>query len=583
MVSELSEPIPSAGIAAALHVRVAGASVSFGDRRVLTDVSFTISGGERLGLIGENGSGKSTLLQVIAGVIEPDAGTVQISVPGGHDVRLGLLHQQPPFVPSATVTEALNDAVAPVRAAAAAVDRTADAMAAAPTSEAAAQAYAGALEEAERLNVWDIDSRVEEMLAGLGLAGLPRDRRTEHLSGGQRARLAVAWLLLSHPDVLLLDEPTNHLDDEATEYLRASLTVWNGPVLMASHDRAFLDETVTGLVDLDPAPIRWTAGEQLIGDGTGSGIGVARFTGSYTDYLQHRAAARTRWISQFQSEQAELKRLTASVRESHSVGHQGRESRTEGGIARKFYADRNAKVVSRRVNDARAKLEDLRERQIRKPPKDLSFNGLTAAVPDAKAWPTRPGAILVATNIIVEGRLPATSIGVGAGQKWLITGPNGSGKSTLFHVLAGNLNPDSGSVTRIGSARSRLLAQEVVLPDPNHRGPTRTVRQTYNDLVGPELAERVPLSTFGLIARRDENCLVGLLSVGQQQRLALATILADPPEILLLDEPTSHLSLALVTELEAAISDYPGAVLIASHDRWLRRRWTDELLELGEV
>ncbi len=575
--------LSSAASTAAAHVRVDGVSVSFGERRVLTDVSFTISGGERLGLIGENGSGKSTLLQVIAGLIEPDAGTVQISVPGGHDARLGLLHQEPPFAPTATVTEALNDAVAPVLAAAAALDRAADAMTAAPTDETAIQTYADALEKAERLSVWDIDARVEETLAGLGLASLPRNRRTAQLSGGQRARLALAWLLLSHPDLLLLDEPTNHLDDAAAEHLCSSLAAWNDPVLIASHDRAFLDETVTGLADLDPAPIPQMLGKQLLGDDTGSGIGVTRFTGSYTEFRQYRADARARWVTQFQTEQAELKRLSASLHESHSVGHPGRKPRTEAGMAKKFYADRNAKVVSRRVNDARSKLEDLRARQIRKPPKDLTFKGLTAAAPDTKAPSANSGAILVATNVLVAGRLPATSITVSARQKWLITGPNGSGKSTLLQVLVGNLEPDSGNITLASWARTGLLAQEVSLPDPNHRGPSRTVRQAYNELVGPELAERVPLSTFGLIAGRDENRQIGVLSVGQQRRLALATVLANPPEILLLDEPTNHLSLALVTELEAAIPDYPGAVLIASHDRWLRRHWTGDLLELGET
>lgn len=575
-------PISTVSSATGAHVRVDGVSVSFGDRRVLTDVSFTVSGGERLGLIGENGSGKSTLLRVIAGLIEPHAGTVQINVHGGHDVRLGLLQQEPPFSPTATVADALNDAVTPVLTASAALDRAANAMADAPASSAASKAYTQALEEAERLSVWDIDSRVEGMLAGLGLASLPRDRQTGQLSGGQRARLAVAWLLLSHPDVLLLDEPTNHLDDAATEHLYASLAAWSDPVLIASHDRAFLDETVTGLIDLDPGPIPLAVGKDLVGDGTGSGIGVTRFTGSYTDYLQHRSEARDRWINQFQSEQAELKRLAASVHESHTVGHVGREPRTEVGAAKKFYADRNARVVSRRVNDARAKLEDLQERQIRKPPKGLSFKGLTAAAPGPKASAEGSGAVLVATDILVEGRLPATSISVGAGQKWLITGPNGSGKSTLLQVLAGNICPDSGNVTIFGAARASLLAQDVVLADPYHRGATRTVRQAYSDLVGPDLAEQVPLGMFGLIAGRDVNRPVGVLSVGQQRRLALAMILADPPEILLLDEPTNHLSLMLVTELEAAIPGYPGAVVIASHDRWLRRHWADELMELGE-
>src|SRR5699024_7478307 len=202
---------------------------------------------------------------------------------------------------------------------------------------------------------WSLDARVAAMLAGLGLADLPRDRPTGALSGGQRARLALAWLLLSGPDVLLLDEPTTHLDDAAAAHLQQVLTTWPGPVLLASHDRAFLDETVTHLVDLDPAPIPHAVAGPLVGDGDGSGIGAVTFTGSYTDYLHTRMDARARWEQQYNAKQAELKRLRAAVRDSPTVGQPGRPVRTEGRAAKKFYADRNAKVVARRVNDARTK------------------------------------------------------------------------------------------------------------------------------------------------------------------------------------------------------------------------------------
>src|SRR5699024_1362895 len=131
------------------------------------------------------------------------------------------------------------------------------------------------------------------------------------------------------------------------------LTTWPGPVLLASHDRAFLDETTTHLVDLDPAPIPHAVAGPLVGDGDGSGIGAVTFTGSSTDYLHSRMGARVRREQQYSPEQGELKRLRAAVRDSHTVGPPGRPVRTEGGAAKKFYADRNAKVVARRVNDAR--------------------------------------------------------------------------------------------------------------------------------------------------------------------------------------------------------------------------------------
>ena len=271
-------PAAPTGTPTAAHLRADGISLSYGARRVLTDVSLTVSAGERAGLIGENGSGKSTLLRILAGLQEPDVGTVRATAPGGRIPRIGLLHQEPPFPPTDTVAQALESAVAPIRQAEHDLDRAASALADSPEDDSTLHAYTRALETAEDLRVWEIDSRIESLLAGLGLADLPRDRLTRELSGGQASRLSLAWLLLSAPDVLLLDEPTNHLDDSATAHLRDVLASWPGPVLLTSHDRAFLDEAVTALLDLDPAPIPHAVAGDLIEDGTGTGIGLTRFT-----------------------------------------------------------------------------------------------------------------------------------------------------------------------------------------------------------------------------------------------------------------------------------------------------------------
>jgi macrolide transport system ATP-binding/permease protein len=563
------------------HLCVDGLSFSYPGRRVLTDVSFVVAAGDRYGLIGENGAGKSTLLRLIAGVLEPTAGTITLNSPAKETPKIGLLHQEPPFSVDATIAQSLETAVAPARRAARAVNTLAAGMAERPDDPQTSSAYSHALDVAERLGAWDIEARVSAMLSGLGLGAIDRNRQTGELSGGQRARLALAWLLINAPDILLLDEPTNHLDDAAATYLVSVLSKWRGPVLLASHDRAFLDETVTALLDLDPSPVPHAVAGTLVEDGTGTGIGLSRFTGGYSDYLAARKDERERWERQYRDEQAELSRLRAAVRDEQTVGHDDWRPRTESRIAKKFYADRNARVVSRRVRDARKRLRELEDRQVQKPPQEIAFHGLTAAGQPRSFSASEP--VLVAEQVAVRNRLAQTSLSVSRGEKWLLTGPNGSGKSTLLEVLAGRLTPHRGQIARSSNDRVGMLTQETQLPDPNRRGASRTVNEAYTDLVGEQLARSVPLDTFGLIAARDQNRPVNELSVGQQRRLALAVLLANPPEILLLDEPTNHLSLSLVTELEDALTSYPGTVVIATHDRWLRKRWSGQNLELHET
>lgn len=575
-------PHTSSSVVPGAHLRLDGVSFSYPGRRVLTDVSFTVSAGQRVGIIGSNGSGKTTLLHLVAGRLAPTAGTLAVS--GSEEVRIGLLRQEAPFSPDSSVAQALERAVEPARRAAVRLEEAASALAREPEGIEAAAAYSRALETAEELGAWRTDARIAATVSGLGLACLDRGRQVGCLSGGQRARLALACLLLSAPEVLLLDEPTNHLDDDAVSFLVEVLTAWRGPVLMASHDRAFLDEAATHLIDLDPSPVPQAVAGPLLEEGPGSGIGILRHTGSYSRYVAARAEAALRWQRRYDREQAEIARLRAAVRDEHTVGHEEWAARTEVRAAQKYYADRNARVVSRRVTDARARLEAAQAEQIRRPPSPLEFRlpatpgtGCPAAACDD--GPDDP--VLVATGVGVTGRLAPTSLTARPGQRWLVTGPNGSGKSTLLAVLAGALVPTCGQVNRPHGDRVGLLAQDGGLADPVGRGPGRTAAQAYTDLVGVARAQEVPLTAFGLISPRDLDHPVEALSLGQIRRLALAALLADPPWILLLDEPTNHLALDLVTALEEALLTYPGAVVVASHDRWLRRRWSGEHLEIG--
>ncbi|GAA1127043.1 ABC-F family ATP-binding cassette domain-containing protein [Citricoccus alkalitolerans] len=601
-------PVASA-LGGADHLTLDGVSKSFPDRRVLTDVSCTVASGERACLIGENGTGKSTLLRIVAGLDDDHGG--RVTVPGS----VGLFHQQPPFALDLTVQEVLDEATAPARAVAEEVVRLADALAA-PTDTVSpsevATAYDRALAEAVRTQAWDVDQQVDRLVDGLDLGRIPRTRPASSLSGGQLSRLALAWLLLRRPDTLLLDEPTNHLDTRGTALLVDLLQDWAGPVLIASHDRAFLDDAATTLLDLDPAPqLHRDAPGASDAGGAGSGFGLTRYGGRYTDYLLYRIGEREWWERRYRDEQAELKRLRRQVRDNHTVGNADRPPPTEGKMAQKFYADRNAKVVSRRVNEAATALARLEESQVRRPPAVVSFGGLAAAAASHPAGNgalsgaaggasggdhrsetrgqgiIRPasdaGSVLVATEVALTGRLAPVSVHLGTRSRLLITGPNGAGKSTLLRILAEDLMPDAGSVTTTGRLTVGLLGQDAEQLTTAEQGAEVedvTVAESYRRAVGDATAQRVPLGTFGLIAGRDEQRRVRDLSVGQRRRLDLAVLLADPPDVLLLDEPTNHFSLLLSTQLEASIPEYPGAVVVASHDRWLRAGWQGERMDL---
>ncbi|GLW56974.1 ABC-F family ATP-binding cassette domain-containing protein [Kitasatospora phosalacinea] len=533
-----------------------------GGRRVLDGVSLTAAPGRRIGLIGENGCGKSTLLRVLAGVDEPDAGSVV------RPADLGFLHQELPFDAGATVAAVLDGALREARTDLAELERLGAELAVLPEHDPSLPGllaeYGQRLEQAEARGSWDADRRAALVLDGLGLSGLAPERVLGSLSGGQRGRLALAALLVRRPSAVLLDEPTNHLDDAAAAFLEAQLLALPGTVVVASHDRAFLEAVCTDLVDLDPA----------VG-------GPVRFGGGYLAYLAAKRAARARWERQHAEEQQELERLrhSAGVTAHRVAPDRGRTDNEKMGYGHR--AGRVQQQVSRRVRDASRRLAELERAQVAEPPVPLRF-APPALVAGARAeegsGPLPEDALLALRGVGVPGRLAPLSLELAADDRLLVTGGNGTGKSTLLAVLAGRLEAAAGGVVhRRPGLTVGLLAQDTVFARPD-----RTAAATYARAVGPERAERVPLSALGLLAAADLDRPVGALSVGQRRRLALALLVARPPQLLLLDEPTNHLSPLLCDELEEAIgAGGPGAVVVAGHDRWLRRRWRGRELELG--
>ncbi|MFF9402237.1 ABC-F family ATP-binding cassette domain-containing protein [Streptomyces sp. NPDC014744] len=521
---------------------------TLGDRRVLDGVSLTASPGRRLGLIGENGAGKSTLLRLLAGVDEPDAGSIT------RPADLGFLHQEMPFDAASTVADVLDDALREARADLAELDRLADLLAHVPEDspghDELLDAYGRRLEQARERESWDADRRAAITLDGLGLAALDHDRTLGTLSGGQRSRLALAALLVRRPSALLLDEPTNHLDDGAAAFLEARVRELPGAVMVASHDRAFLDAVCTDLIDLDPAV-----------------DGPVRYGGNYSAFHAEKHAERQRWERRYAEEQEELAALRRSTRVTARLVAPNRERRDNEKMMYGLRGDRVQGQISRRVRNAARRLEELERGQVGEPPRPLRFH--VTALAQGPTDDDTPGDLVSLRDVHLPGRLEVTRLDVSATERLLVTGGNGTGKSTLLSVLAGRLAAGgAGGVRRRPGLSAGLLSQDTVFARPD-----RTVRDTYALSLGAERAEEVPLVSLGLMHEPDLEKPVGQLSVGQRRRLALALLVASPPELLLLDEPTNHLSPRLCDELEDALGTGPGAIVLASHDRWLRRRW----------
>ncbi|MFC4222533.1 ATP-binding cassette domain-containing protein [Lysinibacter cavernae] len=521
----------------------------FSDRRVLDGIDLTVAPGSRVGLVGENGSGKSTLLRLLAGLDTPDSGVVD------RPAATVYVDQDPVFADGVTVGGVFAKAVASAHDTVALLERLGEQLAVAGASEyeALAAEYSEVMEWAVDHDVWDADRRATLTADRMGIGGLDRSATVETLSGGQRARLALAAALIALPDALLLDEPTNHLDDAACQTLASFLRDFRGAVVLASHDRVFLDEICTDIVDLDAG---------FLGvDGNGG----RRFGGNFSEYLAAKAAARARWERRYAEQQAEIMLLTERTAQGmESVAH-GRGPRDNDKFIHAFKGQNVERTVARRVHAAEHQLELIERELVPKPPIPLSFDG------SALKGGAADGLAIEASNLHVAGRLQLESMAVEAGSKVLVTGPNGAGKSTLLETIAGGIRPSSGSLKVRG--RVGLLGQDARFAEPR-----RSVADSFT------LATRRDvdvLRRLGLVQQRDLSRPIGALSLGQQKRVMLAIVVARQPSVVLLDEPTNHLSLVLVDELEEALRQTSATVLVASHDRWLRSRWVGERLELS--
>ncbi len=520
------------------HLGLSGVSHGYGDRQLLDGISLAITAGEHVAIVGENGAGKSTLLRIMAGLEAPNEGT---AVSHG---RVGYLAQAHGLPERFSVGEAIDASLASLRAIEAELDRMEAGLADAEAEE--LEAYGALQTEYQLREGYAAESRVEAALDRLGLGGLDRNRTLGSLSGGEQERVALACVLADPADVLLMDEPTNHLDARGTAWLEDRLAAHRGTVAVVSHDRVLLRKVAATIIEVDAE--RRT---------------VTRYGNGYEGYLREKAAERQRWVQQYHAwvDAMEAEKLQADT----VAGTMGYARQRDGDkMGFDFKAGTWQKAASSKVRNAQERLRRLEASPVDRPPVPLRLAAGLAVEPGSGA------PVLEARGVVVPGRLERTDFLAAAGQKILITGPNGAGKSTLLSVLAGTLEPAAGNVSR--PERIGYLQQELELP----QRPALRLLPAFVAGLGGNIDEHAEsLLRLGLFRTSEFHVPVGSLSAGQQRRLALARLLLGGYGTLIVDEPTNHLAPVLVEQLEQALADFAGTLVMVSHDRALRAWFAD--------
>jgi ATPase subunit of ABC transporter with duplicated ATPase domains len=543
-----------------------GLAGGYGHRTLFDSLDLTVAPGDVVGVVGANGAGKSTLLTLLAGLREPQAGTVSLAPA---DAFVGWLPQEHERVAGETVADYIARRTGCADATRE-MDTAAEALADPADAEAANDAYASALDRWLASGAADLDERIPVVLAELGfdLQGAPVEQvLMTSLSGGQAARVGLAALLLSRFDIVLLDEPTNDLDLDGLERLEAFVRGLRGGVVLVSHDREFLARCVTRVLELD-----------LVQHSN------RVYSGGYDAYLEERATIRRHLREQYDEYAGQRADLVARARTQREWSSQGvrnamRKAPDNDKIRRRASTESSEKQAQkvRQMESRIARLEEVEE-----PRKEWRLEFTIGAAPRSSSVVSTLSAAVFRQGTFTLGPV---SLQVNAGERIGITGPNGAGKSTLLRGLLGRQRPDEGSASLGASVRIGEIDQARSLLAGS--GALATV---FEALV-PELASgevRTLLAKFGL--RADHvNRPVDELSPGERTRAGLALLQACGVNLLVLDEPTNHLDLEAIEQLEQALESYDGALLLVTHDRRMLatvrtdRRWNVEAGQVTEL
>ena len=505
----------------------------FGDRVLFDHVTWQITPRERVGLCGPNGAGKTTLLRMMAGIDEPDAGSIlkPALLTVGYLPQDGLLHAgRTVFEEASSAFERLLGMKAEMHDL---EERLGDALIPEPQHEAMLVRYSD-LQDSFRLgDGYSIELKTGTVLQGLGFKPVDFERQTETFSGGWQMRIALAKLLLGQPNLLLLDEPTNHLDLEARNWLEEYLIGYPHAVILVSHDRFFLDAVVTRIADLSLRTL-------------------TDYVGNYSSYLV--------------AHEARMDQLRKAKREQDEE-----VARVKMFIDRFRYQATKASQVQSRIK----MLEKVVPIEVPPERKKIHFqfpaspkSGRT--VLDLKHIRKAYGELVVFENV---------NLHIERGDRIALVGPNGAGKSTLVRMLSGEEAPDRGERTVGHNVVMEYFAQD----EATRMHPAPTV---YETLVSGSPTDMVPavrniLGGF-LFSGDDIYKRVGVLSGGERTRLAVARMLLRPSNTLVLDEPTNHLDLDSKDVLLDALADYGGTLIFVSHDRYFVERLATKIIEIGD-
>jgi ATP-binding cassette subfamily F protein 3 len=532
-------------------------SKRYGDDVILDGVSFVVNPTDRVGLIGPNGCGKTTLLRCIIGAEQPDGGGVTLSPP---DLRLGYLAQGLEYASGDAVGDLLL-ARSRRRRVEAEVTRLAQDIATARDKgrRASFEAYSIALAELETLGEETSLHQVQTVLAGLGLAGLSLETPVEILSGGQKTRLGLARVLLSDPQLLLLDEPTNHLDIEALEWLESWLVSFRGAALVISHDRTFLDRTVTRILDLDALT-----------------HSVTEYVGNYSEYIEAWEQQWEKQWSQWRDQQAEIRRVKQDIAQTKNQARSVELTTTSAQPGPRRYAKKVAKKALSREKKLDRYLDS--DERVEKPHPSWRMKLEFESVP-----PSGQDVLTLEDVAMGFDGAPLFS-GVNQvlrqGERVALVGPNGAGKTTLFRLITGELTPRAGRIRLGSNVRLGYFAQEQETLDE-----TRNAFETLRAVAPMGETETRAFLHYFLFSGDDVFVPVGDLSFGERARLTLATLVAQGCNLLLLDEPINHLDIPSREQFEQAMRAYEGTVMAVMHDRYFIQRFATALwvVDKGQV